>query len=231
MTSPARLFILAIISLSCLTCYAADPSAPANLNITSTVLSDQIEPIGANLTPLAGGTNFAINNNVRSSGFEPAVYRRLVRIDRVGNDPHKWFCRGEQEGGTGYWNLIWTGLGNGAKMRLLSHGRRQRQTSGTTTTKRICPRPITQTTSSSLAKIRSQCQARISHKVATSPTTTVMADKTNDQHCVYLQKVNLNLRFGDYVYITLKTCGMDNTVQPAGPSKKTGREITHSSPH
>ena len=54
-------------------CAASDPSTPAVLTVTSKVVAQNVEPIGANLTSIAGGTNFAINNHVWNSGFEPAV--------------------------------------------------------------------------------------------------------------------------------------------------------------
>ena len=54
------------------------------------------------------------NTHVWNSGFEPMVYRRMARINRAGNDGHEWF-EFDQEGGPSVWNLVWTGLGNGAE--------------------------------------------------------------------------------------------------------------------
>nr|WP_319393389.1 hypothetical protein [uncultured Desulfobacter sp.] len=34
-----------------------------------------MEPMGANLTTIAGGTNFAVSNHVWNSGFEPMAMK------------------------------------------------------------------------------------------------------------------------------------------------------------
>ena len=62
------------------------PDAPAEVIVTDQVLRRDIEPIGMNLTKIAGGTNFATNNFFSGTGFEPMLYRRLLRLDRAGSD-------------------------------------------------------------------------------------------------------------------------------------------------
>jgi len=95
--------------------HAADPDAPAFITISETVVATEIEPIGANLTTVTGGTNLATNNLIRGSGFEPAVIRFLIRIERSGPDWIEW---DESEGGVHMWDLNATGFGNGARVRL-----------------------------------------------------------------------------------------------------------------
>ena len=75
-------------------CMAASPSTPAVLTVTREIAADSIEPIGANLTGIAGGTNFAINNHVWNSGFEPAVWRKFVRVERAGENWFEWDSHG-----------------------------------------------------------------------------------------------------------------------------------------
>lgn len=94
--------------------HAADPFAPADIRVTNTVLTQDVEPIGANLTTIAGGTNFAVNNHVWNSGFEPMMLRKFIRIDRAGANWFEW----DSFGGPGYWNLAWTGLLNGATVHF-----------------------------------------------------------------------------------------------------------------
>ncbi len=114
MTTVPRRIVPALALLLTLSARAADPDAPAAIVVGSDVVATDVEPIGANLTTIAGGTNFAINNHVWQSGFEPIVWRKLVRIDRAGDDWFEW----DSFGGPGNWNLSWTGLGNGATVRF-----------------------------------------------------------------------------------------------------------------
>ncbi len=94
--------------------YAADPFAPAEVTVGNTVETGDVEPIGANLTKLAGGTNFANNNEMWSSGFEPIVWRKLERISDYGSNWFEW----TGHGGIDLWQCYWTGFGNGAKLRF-----------------------------------------------------------------------------------------------------------------
>ena len=60
---------------------------PGSLSRVASMLP---EPIGANLTTIAGGTNFATNNFIDGSGFEPAINRYLVRVERFGTNWIEW---------------------------------------------------------------------------------------------------------------------------------------------
>jgi hypothetical protein len=181
-------------------CLAASTSTPAVLAITDTVVAHNIEPIGANLTSIAGGTNFAINNHVWSSGFEPIVWRKFVRIERAGDNWFEW----DSHGGPGYWNLAWTGLGNGASVRIyrivnqdgkplsFGDGKDMNDCSGAHHVEFIgadkIPLPSPQFPQGGyLANDERD------------------GDATNDQQRVYLQHGGHDLQYGDYVYMMLKT--------------------------
>ena len=90
--NPFVLFFLALMAtlVTAGSPYAADPFVPADIRVTDTVLTQNVEPIGANLTTIAGGTNFAINNHVWNSGFEPMMLRKFIRIDRAGSNWFEW---------------------------------------------------------------------------------------------------------------------------------------------
>jgi hypothetical protein len=79
---------------------AADPHAAAVIQVTDTVVATGIEPVGANLTTIAGGTNFAVNNFIWGGGFEPGVARYLIRVERSGPNWIEW---DESEGGIHMW--------------------------------------------------------------------------------------------------------------------------------
>lgn len=87
---------------------------PAVITVTDEVAAEDVEPLGANLGTIAGGTNFAVNNHVWHSGFEPIVYRKLVRVEQAEDN---WFFWSEF-GGISNWSLLWTGFGNGAHVRF-----------------------------------------------------------------------------------------------------------------
>lgn len=92
---------------------AADPFAPAHIVVTQDVVAEDIEPVGANLTTITGGTNFATNNFIFGSGFEPSITRYLVRVDAFGAD---WFAFDSDGGGVHMWDQNATGFGNGAQL-------------------------------------------------------------------------------------------------------------------
>jgi hypothetical protein len=94
---------------------AADPHAAAVIQVTDTVVATGIEPVGANLTTIAGGTNFAVNNFIWGGGFEPGVARYLIRVERSGPNWIEW---DESEGGIHMWDQNATGYGNGATIRF-----------------------------------------------------------------------------------------------------------------
>lgn len=94
--------------------FAADPSAPAVINVSDTVIASDVKPLGVNLTKITGGTNFASNNFIAGSGFEPAAVRYLVRVERSGPDWFEW----DSNGGVHMWDQNATGFGNGATVRF-----------------------------------------------------------------------------------------------------------------
>ncbi len=180
--------------------HGADPFAAADITITKTVRATEVEPIGANLTTIAGGTNFAINNHVWNSGFEPMVLRKFVRINRAGGNWFEW----DQEGGPGYWNLAWTGLLNGATVRFY------RIVDG-------AGNPLSYNDGTDMSQIDG------AHHVVFLGESTIPSaggafpeggyianddrdgDSGNDMERVYIDDNDLFLRFGDYAYIMLKT--------------------------
>ncbi|MDZ7616353.1 MAG: hypothetical protein U1E05_05070 [Patescibacteria group bacterium] len=190
-------------------CMAASPSTPAVLTVTKEIAADSIEPIGANLTAIAGGTNFAINNHVWNSGFEPAVWRKFVRVERAGENWFEW----DSHGGPGYWNLAWTGLGNGATVRLY----RIVDQNG---------KPLPYADGKDMNDISGAHRVvllgedRVPVPSPQFPEGGYIAndgrdgDATNDQHRVYLQAGGHDLKYGDYVYMTLKTMHIPPEASP-----------------
>ncbi len=208
--------LLATITLGCwFVCHSplhaaeSGPSIRAVLTVTDQIVARGVEPIGANLTSIAGGTNFAINNHVWNSGFEPAVWRKFVRVERAGENWFEW----DSHGGPGYWNLAWTGLGNGAEVRFY----------------RIVDRdgkPLSYADGKDMNNIEKAHhvvllgEAQIPVRSRQFPEGGYIAnDKrdgntANDEHRVYLDRGGLGLRFGDYVYMTLKTTGTGPETSP-----------------
>ena len=179
---------------------AASPFAPAEITVTENVLVHNVEPIGANLTTIAGGTNFAVNNHVWNSGFEPMVVRKFIRIDRGGDNWFEW----DSFGGPGYWNLAWTGLLNGATVRFY----RIVDTNGN---------PLSYGNGSDMNDTAGADhviflgESQIPMPSTQFPDGGYIAndhrdDETgNDMARVYVEQSGLGLRFGDYAYIKLKT--------------------------
>ncbi|MFZ1984452.1 MAG: hypothetical protein WAU91_08560 [Desulfatitalea sp.] len=180
--------------------YGAEPLAPAEITITENVVAADVEPIGANLTTIAGGTNFAVNNHVWNSGFEPMMVRKFIRIDRAGANWFEW----DTQGGPGYWNLAWSGLLNGATVRFYrlvdangqplgyANGSDMNDAAGADHvvllgTSRI-PQPSTQLPQGGYIANDNRD-----------------GNTTDDMARVYIENNGLGLRFGDYAYIQLKT--------------------------
>ena len=208
---PLSVLYLVIIALTLLpgTPHAASPFEEANITVTTNVRATAVEPIGANLTTIAGGTNFAINNHVWNSGFEPMVLRKFVRLDRTGSNWFEW----DQEGGPGYWNLAWTGLFNGAAVRFY----------------RIVDavgNPLSYAGGTDMSQIDGA-----DHVVLLGESTIPMpgsnfpeggyianddrdGNSANDMARVYIADSNLDLRFGDYAYIYLKTTSIGPETSP-----------------
>ena len=183
---------------------AAEPeaaiNAAADITVTENVLADNVEPIGANLTTIAGGTNFAVNNHVWNSGFEPMVIRKFIRIDRAGANWFEW----DSFGGPGYWNLAWTGLLNGASIRFYRIVNSDGQ-------------PLDYSDNTNMDDVTGADHVVfLGESTIPMPSTEFPAggyianddrdgSSTDDEARVYLEDDSLSLRFGDYAYIKLRT--------------------------
>ncbi len=205
-------FVLTVLCLLIITispCHGADPNLPAVITIGQTVVADDIEPIGANLTSISGGTNFAVNNHIKNSGFEPMMLRKFIRINRTEDNWFEW----DQEGGPSYWNLAWTGLYNGATVRFYRIVNANGQ-------------PLSFNNSTDMSN-----NDGADHVVFLGETTIplpggefpdggfiantdVDGDETNNIERVYVSDDNLDLHFGDYAYIKLKTTSMGPETSP-----------------
>ena len=183
-------------------CHGANPHLPAEITISQAVLAEDIEPIGANLTTIAGGTNFAINNHVWNSGFEPMVLRKFIRIDRAGSDWFEW----DSFGGPGYWNLAWTGLLDGAAVRFY----RIADAGG---------QPLDYGDGTDMGNVTGADHV-IFLGQSTIPQGGYVAnddrdgDTGNDMARVTIADDDLGLRFGDYAYIKLKTMAIGPETSP-----------------
>lgn len=93
-------------------------NTPASITVTSQVIQTAVEPLGANLGRIAGGTNFAVNNHVDGAGFEPSVIRKLERVDRAGVDAMGQWVEWDGNGGVHMWDTNATGFGNGGDVRI-----------------------------------------------------------------------------------------------------------------
>ncbi|NTV44156.1 MAG: peptidoglycan-binding protein [Candidatus Yonathbacteria bacterium] len=94
------------------------PGIMANITIGTTIVSSGIKPIGADLTSIAGGTNFAVNNLVRGGGFEPASIREIQRIERTGVENGYRWIEWDYNGGMDAWDTRATGFLNGATLHF-----------------------------------------------------------------------------------------------------------------
>ena len=188
---------------------AANPAAPADISVTPNVVVRNVEPIGANLTTIAGGTNFAINNHVWNSGFEPIVWRKFVRIDRAGDTWFEW----DAEGGPGYWNLAWTGLGNGATVRfyrIVDQGGNPLAYAGGTN--------MGDATGADHVVFLGQDTIPMPSETLPGGGYVVNDDRDGNEadnmKRVFLSKGGLGLRFGDYAYMKLKTNAIGAETSP-----------------
>ena len=111
-------FLLLMLGLSLTSCVLADlanPTAPADFSVTTTVQrpSDKVPPLGAGGWGEQGAVNYAANNWFHGSGNEPVYFRNLWRVTKSG--PH-WF---EIDGpGTDWWGLYASGFLSGATVRI-----------------------------------------------------------------------------------------------------------------
>ncbi|MFW6248002.1 MAG: hypothetical protein ACOC3H_02650, partial [bacterium] len=93
----------------------ADSGNVTRIVVTSDVVASEIEPIGANLTTIVGGTNLATNNLIAGSGMEPGVARYLIRVEDAGRD---WISWRDSLGGVSMWDQNARGFGDGAEVRF-----------------------------------------------------------------------------------------------------------------
>ncbi|MBD3243341.1 MAG: hypothetical protein GF331_22315, partial [Chitinivibrionales bacterium] len=106
---------LALCGLVCAAAaVGAAPSTPAVLDVTDSVVVTGIEPLGANVGKVMGGTNYFSNQFIPGGGFEPAYERWLRRVRRRGPNWFEW----DGFGGVHMWDLDSTGFGNGARIRF-----------------------------------------------------------------------------------------------------------------
>jgi hypothetical protein len=94
---------------------AADPPAPAELVVTTTVArpAEKVPPLGPNGWGGCGAVEWAANNFVRNAGNEPVYWRNLHRVKDCGPG---WF---EIDGpGTSWWDLWASGFLSGASLRI-----------------------------------------------------------------------------------------------------------------
>ncbi|MCA9260093.1 MAG: hypothetical protein KDA61_12865, partial [Planctomycetales bacterium] len=205
----AALTAFSLVGLSSIgTGQAARSSVPARLTVSNQIVRRDAEPIGANLTTIAGGTNFAVNNHVWNSGFEPAVWRKFVRVERCGRNWFEW----DSQGGPAYWNLAWTGLGDGADARIY----------------RIVDKegaPLAYGGGKDMNDIRGAervvfvSASRVGVSTASKPAAGYVSnddrdgDSENNLQRVYLED-DVDLSYGDYVYMALKTTGIAREASP-----------------
>lgn len=109
------LIFLLLALLLAPTSFAQDPGDAARIVITDRVVATDVQPIGVNLSQIAGGTNFTTNNLIRGSGMEPGVSRYLVRVERSGPGWIEW---DQSLGGVHMYDQNTTGFGDGASVRL-----------------------------------------------------------------------------------------------------------------
>jgi len=106
---------LALVASGAAVALAADPAAPADFTVTTTVLrpADKVLPLGANTWGRCGAVEWAANNFVRNAGNEPVYWRNLHRVKDCGPN---WF---EIDGpGTSWYDLWASGFLSGADLRL-----------------------------------------------------------------------------------------------------------------
>ncbi len=186
-----------------------DINAPAVLRVTEQVAARNVEPIGANLSTIAGGTNFAINNHAIGSGFEPAVWRKFVRVERSGDGWFEW----DHEGGPGYWNLAWTGLGNGAKVRFYRIVDREGEALSYGSGNDL-------SNSEGADHVVFLGEGAIPMPSSQFPFGGYFANDDrdgspeNNAHRVYVAGANIKLRYGDYAYMVNETLGIDRDASP-----------------
>ena len=172
-----------------------DATAPVEITVLDNVVHSDVEPIGANLTKLSGGTNFAVNNHVRGSGFEPMVMRRLERIDRTGSDSAGVWLEWDGDGGIHFWDTNATGFGNGATIRFY----RIVDASGA-----ALPFSGGFTDSGNADHLIFLGEAQVPMPNTALPNGGWIAEGSEGNNRVYVDDPALELAYGDYAFIFIK---------------------------
>jgi hypothetical protein len=97
---------------------SVSPGITADITIGTDVIVSGVEPLGANITLMSGGTNFAVNNLVWGGGFEPTVFRELQRVERTGIENERRWFEWDLKGSIDFWDTRSTGFLNGATIRF-----------------------------------------------------------------------------------------------------------------
>jgi len=172
----------------------ANPAAAAEILVSDQVLQTGVEGIGMNLTGLAGGTNFATNNVFRGSGFEPLVYRKLLRVNRAGTDATGPWVEWDSDSGPSFWDTLYTGFGNGAEMkcyRLVNEAGQPLAYAG----------GLTDAVGGHHVQFLGE--ALVPMPGGNLPQGGWISEGTGGTNRIYLSQ-NFNLRLGDYLFLKLK---------------------------
>lgn len=160
----------------------------AKVIVSSKVIQTGVEPLGANLGTITGGTNLAMNNHVRGSGFEPMVLRKLLRVERAGVDSKGQWFSWDSAGGVHHWKTNSSGFGDGARIdayRLVdASGQPLAFTGGLQN-------------AAGADHVKKLGQAKV-------PQGGWIAQGPGGQNQVYLDK-ELDLQIGDYILLQLKS--------------------------
>jgi hypothetical protein len=108
------IIVIAIMLIACES-FPQETEAAVKIQVSNTIVAEDIEALGANMSSITGGTNFLNNNLFNGTGFEPTVARYLIRIENFGEGWIEWF---ESDGGVHMWDQNATGYGDGAQVRL-----------------------------------------------------------------------------------------------------------------
>jgi hypothetical protein len=180
-----------------------NPSTAAEIVISDQVIQSGVEGVGMNLTHIAGGTNFATNNEFSGTGFEPMVYRKLIRVTRAGTNSTGAWIEWDSDQGPAFWDTLYTGFGNGAECRFY------RIVDAANT-----PLPYADglTDATGADHVQFLGAATVPMPGGSLPNGGWISEGINDAsgnpltnpvNRVYLDK-NLNLRNGDYLFLVLK---------------------------
>jgi hypothetical protein len=177
-----------VVSVSVAIGQAADPFAPAEFTVTENVAWNDIEPIGANMTLITGGTNFATNNFIWGSGMEPAVGRYLIRVERFGPDWMEW---DQSFGGVHMWLQNATGFGDGATVRIYRIVDENGQ-------------PLSYANGTDLSDATGADHVVfLGETVVPQGGWIAEGDEPGDQNRVYIEDGSIDLAFGDHVLFTV----------------------------